>query len=267
MYGDEFGAEQGQQSAPIHETPKDIAATAEASKQVQEMTVEEEAQTSAQARRSFEEMINQQKARQEGGCVHGHHGGGHGHHARNHHACPPEVANVLFSPERLKFHNPQELMQPYLATGMTAIDIGCAKGFFTIPMLELVGQNGKVVAIDSQPTMLEALRHNVSDEQAQHLITLPCSEDDFKAQDYAGQADFVLMFWMLHEIEYTARAVRQAASLLKPGGALMLTEPSFRVSRQNFETCVDLFVAEGLEMAAEPNIWSSYGAVLRATRT
>jgi 2-polyprenyl-3-methyl-5-hydroxy-6-metoxy-1,4-benzoquinol methylase len=291
MYTDEFGVDQDQHSAPIHITPEDIAPAAEAVEQGQQPTVDEEAQAPPQAQRSFEEMIKQQKASTGEGYGHGHgqhrdHGHGHGlgHHSPGHHgrgshtpghhhghahahgACPPEVADVLFSPERLKFHNPHELMRSYLTAGMTAVDVGCAKGFFTIPMLEMVGQHGRVVAIDFQSKMLEALAHNVSDKQAQRLVLLQCSDDDFRAQSYAGQADFVLMFWMLHEIEDTERAVRQAAALLKPGGTLMLTEPNFRVDQQGFEACVDLFVSEGLEVVERPDIWTSFSAVLRSKR-
>jgi acyl dehydratase/2-polyprenyl-3-methyl-5-hydroxy-6-metoxy-1,4-benzoquinol methylase len=273
-----------------------IEIAVKATNQRQELILDGGARILMRAGQSFEEIISQQarQARGEGhgrhhdhGEEHGHHHGEghdvqghrpsdghdeHGHHhghgeGHGHRVCPPGVADVLISPERLKFHNPQELMRPYVTAGMTAVDVGCAKGFFTIPMLEMVGHGGRVLAIDLQPEMLEGLARAVSDEQAQRLIPLQCSEDDFKAQDYVGQADFVLMFWMLHEIEDTKRAVRQAVALLKPGGTLMLTEPDFRVDQQRFDACVEAFVAEGLELIDRPNIWMGLGAVLRFKHT
>jgi hypothetical protein len=40
-------------------------------------------------------------------------------------------------------HNPEEILRPFVATGMTVLDIGSAMGFFTLPLARMVGPNGR----------------------------------------------------------------------------------------------------------------------------
>jgi ubiquinone/menaquinone biosynthesis C-methylase UbiE len=42
--------------------------------------------------------------------------------------------------------------------GMTMADLGSGPGFFTIPMAKVTGENGLVYAVDSNLTMLNALK-------------------------------------------------------------------------------------------------------------
>ena len=51
----------------------------------------------------------------------------------------------------------QIIFRPYLAAGMTAIDIGCGMGFFTISMANMAGEQGMVIAVDLQPQMLKGM--------------------------------------------------------------------------------------------------------------
>ena len=39
--------------------------------------------------------------------------------------------------------------------GMKIMDIGCGPGFFTLPMAELTGKDGLVIAVDIQDEMLK----------------------------------------------------------------------------------------------------------------
>ena len=42
--------------------------------------------------------------------------------------------------------------------GMTICDMGCGNGFHTLPLAEMVGEKGKVFAVDVQPEMIEMLK-------------------------------------------------------------------------------------------------------------
>ena len=45
---------------------------------------------------------------------------------------------------RRLLHDPQKILRPYVKPGMTAMDIGCGMGLFSIEMARLVGDNGQV---------------------------------------------------------------------------------------------------------------------------
>ena len=72
--------------------------------------------------------------------------------------CPASHAGFLSSSFRQLIHNPQKILGEFVAPGQTAADIGCGPGFFTLPLAQMVGENGTVVAADLQSEMLEKLR-------------------------------------------------------------------------------------------------------------
>ena len=73
----------------------------------------------------------------------------------NHHVCPCWLAYTFDNPIRGFFHQPQTMLAPYIAEGMTVMDVGCGMGFFSIGMAKMVGDKGKVLSVDIQPKMLE----------------------------------------------------------------------------------------------------------------
>lgn len=77
------------------------------------------------------------------------------------HVCPIWVGYLLASPLRRLFQNPLKLLGSYTREGMTVVDIGCAMGFLTLALPELVGQRGRVIAVDVQEKMIETLRRRV----------------------------------------------------------------------------------------------------------
>ncbi|MBU4143260.1 hypothetical protein KJ590_04695, partial [Patescibacteria group bacterium] len=46
--------------------------------------------------------------------------------------CPWWLCYSFDNPLRRLFHDPERLLGPYVKTGMTAVDIGCGMGYFTI---------------------------------------------------------------------------------------------------------------------------------------
>ena len=71
--------------------------------------------------------------------------------------CPWWVCYSFDNPLRRLFHDPERLLDPYVKPGMTVVDIGCGMGYFTVGLAKLVGPEGKVIAVDLQQQMLDAL--------------------------------------------------------------------------------------------------------------
>jgi 2-polyprenyl-3-methyl-5-hydroxy-6-metoxy-1,4-benzoquinol methylase len=59
---------------------------------------------------------------------------------------------------RRLLHDPRRILAGLIAPGATAIDFGCGPGFFTLPMADMVGPDGLVVAVDLQGAILDRVR-------------------------------------------------------------------------------------------------------------
>jgi SAM-dependent methyltransferase len=72
--------------------------------------------------------------------------------------CPYWLAWALDNPLRRWLHNPQKILEGLVQPGQTVLDLGCGPGYFSLALARMVGANGRVVAVDLQPEMLEFVR-------------------------------------------------------------------------------------------------------------
>jgi ubiquinone/menaquinone biosynthesis C-methylase UbiE len=164
--------------------------------------------------------------------------------------CPPKHVKWLNSPLRKLIQNPQKMLRDYVKPGFTAIDIGCGGGYFSVALAKMVGSSGKVISVDLQTDMLEITRQYASDNGVSERITLHlCEADDLKLKDV--QADFILAFYMVHEVPNHLRFFQQVKDLLKPGGIFYWVEPSFHVNATQYQQMLDEAQAAGL-VSKEP---------------
>ena len=78
-----------------------------------------------------------------------------------------------------------------------------------------------------------------------------CEED---AIGVDGEYDFVNAFWMVHEVPEVAAFVAEVHSLLKVGGHLLIAEPLFHVSKDDFAGMVALAEDTGLRECGRPRV-------------
>jgi predicted methyltransferase len=67
---------------------------------------------------------------------------------------------------------------------------------------------------------------------------------------------------MVHETPDPGRFFRQVHGILKPSGALLVTEPKFHVGREQFESELQLARQEGLSVGETPAIALCRSALL-----
>ena len=172
--------------------------------------------------------------------------------ARDKHVCPWWCCFTFDNPIRKLFHNPAQLLGPYIHEGFTVIDIGPGMGFFTIPMCRLVGESGKVIAVDIQKQMLN--RINKRAEKAgvlQQLRTVLNTSENLVIDE---KADFILTFWMVHEVPDQGEFLRDVKNLLKPQGHYLLVEPKIHVTERAFERTIEEAIKAGLQKKERPSI-------------
>lgn len=158
--------------------------------------------------------------------------------------CPVERAGHLDNRWRRWLQNPRKILGPYIRPGMIVLDVGCGPGFFSIEAAKMVGESGRVIASDLQQGMLDKVREKIHGTILGPRITLHLCEED--RIGLTESVDFVLAFYMVHEVPDQDRFYREVASLLAEGGRLLVVEPPFHVSKKKFAASLDRARKAGL---------------------
>jgi len=166
------------------------------------------------------------------------------------HRCPVWMGYFLASGLRKLLQNPTKIIAPHVQPGMTALDLGCAMGFFTLPLARAVGPKGKVIAVDVEPRMLAILTRRAQQAGLDDRIeTHACPEDGLGLRGRERSVDFVLAIAVMHELADQDLTLSELAPLVKPGGRLLLAEPAFHVTQDEFEHTVTIAQQRGFTPA------------------
>lgn len=180
--------------------------------------------------------------------------------AANTRVCPVERAGSLDNGIRRWLQNPRKILGPYIEEGMTVLDLGCGPGFFSIDMARMVGKSGRVIATDLQEGMLRKLRDKIQGTELEERITLHrCAEDRIGMAD---KVDFVLAFYMLHEVPDQRGLFKELGSILKPNGKVLVVEPPLHVPRKAFEETVGKAVEAGFTPLESPRVFLGKTALM-----
>ena len=123
----------------------------------------------------------------------------------------------LESEERKKILPVGRILQEMnIQRGETMIDFGCGIGYFSIPALDFVGDEGTVIAVDISTEMLQELvkradhRKNLKIVHADSLIGLV--------------ADCILLSMVLHEVNNPKEFLQTCFAALNPYGRVIVID-------------------------------------------
>jgi len=178
--------------------------------------------------------------------------------------CPVWVAHLMVSPLRKLFQNPRKILSPYIEPGMKVLDVGCAMGFFSLPMAEMAAPSGKVICLDVQEKMLESLERRAAKRGVSSLIeTRLCLADSLGLSDLHGRIDFALVFAVVHEVPDAESFFSEISKALKKDAKILFCEPRGHVSKSDFEKSISLAESKGLRLIERLSISRSRSALLR----
>lgn len=179
---------------------------------------------------------------------------------RNHRVCPVELAGHLDSRFRRWVQNPYKILGPYLKEGMLVLDIGCGPGYFSTAMAQMVGPGGHVIAADLQKGMLAKLQQKIKGSDLEQRITLhQCRPDKIGV---AEPVDFVLLFYVVHEVPQIEPLFSEIGAILKPNGRVFIAEPPFHVSAKAYGRMIQTAADSGLTVVEKPKMWLSKAVIL-----
>ena len=144
-----------------------------------------------------------------------------------------------------------------LKPGMTVCDLGCGNGFYTLPLARLIGDKGRVFAVDIQPEMLTLLRESAEREAIENITPILGSVDDPRLPDES--IDLILLVDVYHEFSHPEPMLARMKAALKPDGHIALVEfraeddsvpikPEHKMSK---EQIMKEFPANGFKLTSE----------------
>jgi ubiquinone/menaquinone biosynthesis C-methylase UbiE len=122
------------------------------------------------------------------------------------------------------------------------MELGCGSGAFTPFIARVVGEKGKVYAVDIQAGMLQQLERKLSKAENQDITNVKLAQASAYNLPFAeGSIDLVCMVTVLQEIPDRTKALREIKRVLKPAGILAVTEflpdPDYVLSSTTIKIC------------------------------
>lgn len=137
--------------------------------------------------------------------------------------CPSSLSFLLENPFMNRVAGAQLLLdRAGIASGMRVLDVGCGPGRITLPAARRVGRNGKVVALDIQPAMLQRVQEKLETQKVTNVRLLHAGAGEGQTEPETFDRAFLVT--VLGEIPDKTAALREIYNALKPGGILSITE-------------------------------------------
>jgi len=183
---------------------------------------------------------------------------------RDKHVCPSSLCFAFDNMFRRLIHNPDKILQPYIKQGDNILDVGPGMGYFTIPMARMAGEGARVIAADIQEKMLAAIKKRAQQAGVEKRVIGHLSSPD--SLGIKEQVNFVLAFWMVHEVPDRLRFFGELHSLLKDEGKFLMVEPKIHVSKARFAETLQIAQGAGLTPVENPHITLSMSVLLVKTK-
>jgi ubiquinone/menaquinone biosynthesis C-methylase UbiE len=106
--------------------------------------------------------------------------------------------------------------------GQVVCDMGCGNGFYTLPLAQSVGEQGKVLAVDIQPEMLRLLEERAKEAGLANIELVHGTQVDPRLAP--GSVDLILLVDVYHEFSHPEQMLAAMRKALKPQGRIALVE-------------------------------------------
>ncbi len=137
---------------------------------------------------------------------------------------PHQWAKVLDHPWRLQYRKPAETLGLFGFTpGMTVLDLGCGTGTFTIEMAQMVGEQGRVHAVDLQAPLLQQAQQRIEAANLQARVDFHhCGAYQLPIE--TNSIDLAVVIATFSQISDKLAVLRELHRVLKPGARLAVSE-------------------------------------------
>jgi len=142
--------------------------------------------------------------------------------------------------------NPYKMLRNAgIEEGKKVLEVGCGNGFFTIPASHIVGENGRIYALDIHPLSIERVREKIKKFSIENVIPVLSPAHDTGMQDKC--VDVAFLFGVVHKIdEYFYEVMKEMHRVIKNGGILSIKK-SFLWKKKLKDALKGMFDYDGYE--------------------
>lgn len=134
----------------------------------------------------------------------------------------PDLAAALDQGLRDFWQKPDQVLEALDdLDGLKVADIGCGEGYFTLRLLELVGEGGLVYATDIQDSVLRSLEAKIPPEFRNRVQLILSNAEHIGIPD---KVDLILLVQVLGEVENRESFLRQLKHITHPSTRLALID-------------------------------------------
>jgi ubiquinone/menaquinone biosynthesis C-methylase UbiE len=138
----------------------------------------------------------------------------------------PEFDYSIFNKSEKIGNDPKKILEKIgLKANDILVDFGSGAGFYTIEAAKIVGNSGKVFAIDINRDILDHLKQKAIDSGLRNIygIKTDLEKEDSTGLD-EGSTDVALMMNLLYLIKNKEILLKGVHKILKPNGKLIVME-------------------------------------------
>ena len=136
---------------------------------------------------------------------------------------PERYADYWNDPARDHWQKPDAVIDAMgIEEGMTIVDLGTGTGYFLPHLADAVGEEGRVLAVDIEPAMLNYVAKMTEEKGLAHVDTVLAMPTDTHLD--ASSVDRILTVNVWHHIPNRAAYAKHLASRLKKGGSVWVVD-------------------------------------------
>lgn len=129
--------------------------------------------------------------------------------------------SLIFAFQDLHLPRVNILREVGIQPGFRVLDYGCGPGSYIIPLAELVGESGKIYALDIHPLAIRKVRSIASKKQLANVETI-LSDCQTGLPD--NSLDLVLLYDIFHDLSAPNKILEELHRVLKPEGILSFSD-------------------------------------------
>jgi arsenite methyltransferase len=135
--------------------------------------------------------------------------------------CPASFSWIVNNPVRRRYMRPI-LDRVGIRRGERVLELGPGPGAFSLDAARMLGESGRLIAVDIQPEMIARLERRAREAGLTNIEAHTADAHHLPLPD--ASVDRAFLITVLPEIPDRARALAELRRVLKPGGTLSVTE-------------------------------------------
>ena len=122
-----------------------------------------------------------------------------------------------------KKNKPDQIIEAIaLKSGQNIADIGSGGGYFSLRFAEIVGEKGKVYAVDTNLDLLGFIKNGAKEKGLNNIVPILTTENRLDLPEQS--LDFIFMRNVTHHIPNQVKYFKNLKNFLKPDGRIVIIE-------------------------------------------